>query len=283
MSSLIRKVTSTVKKGYKFMIESYDGAMAVVEDCKKRSITNSIFDNMSTQSMGSFEGVKSYEEALDLLHNGYQPTVDKLKSKLSGRLVSESKRISFSNDVVGYAPIVPLAIKGVPNCMINSTMKPIKAKVVDIYYDMACSCDTNSEQILENGKNILSAVIDLENQGYRINLYAMQAYADSDSCDILTVKVKSSNQPLDLKRISFPFTHTAFFRVIGFDWYSKSPKAKYRGGYGHSVVREFNSKLNEAMKEVFGKSSVYISGTKIMEKGEDYIREVIKNESGNNK
>jgi hypothetical protein len=253
--------------------------MDVVKDCKTRSITDGRFNNMQDGRLGGHSkkwcGVDSYEQALNFLEEGYQPTVEKLKVGIKANLQGQGKRISFHNDIVGYAPIVPLAILGVPQAMINSRMKPIKTKVVDIYYNMTASSGTESNEIIKAGVKLLSAVIALEQQGYRFNIYAIQNYYGCGTCYTLKVKVKDSAQPIDLKRISFPLTHTAFFRVVGFDWYSKCPEAKYLSGYGHSLDYDFdNEKMQKATKEVFGSNAVWFGCVKIMRESEEYIKEV---------
>lgn len=277
MSTIITKNITVGNKKRSVNVEFYDSAMDVYEDCKKRTITDSCFNDKSKASFGRWEGVKTCDEALTFLRNGYQPTVNKLREKLKVKDPGQ-KRISFTNNIVGSAPIVPLALKGVPNCMIDTRMKQIKCKVIDVYYDMTCSCGTDSDDIIANGQKMLGAILDLEHQGYRINLYAVQSYNDSNSSDILTVKIKSSNQPLDLKRMSFPLTHTAFFRVIGFDWYSRFPKGKYRSGYGHALGYEYNdTQLKEFASKMFGDNAIYIAGSKILSRDEEYIKEVLKN------
>ena len=276
MSTINTKSVKAGSHNYKVMIENYNSAMEVAEDCRKRKITSNSFQDQSKETFGNWEGVQSYEEALSLLSNGYQPTVESLKEKLKGTKMGNGKRIAFKNDMVGAVPVVPLAMMGVPNNMINMTMKPIKCKVIDVYYDVTCSSGTSSEQIIKNGQKLLGAVLELERQGYKFNIYAVQTYADRTSVDILTVKVKSSSQPIDLKRISFPLTHTAFFRVIGFDWYSKTPEGKYRSGYGHALSYDLSrTDLDEFAQKAFGNNAVFISGKNIMHSDEKYIMEVL--------
>ena len=270
-----------------FVIESYNSTADVVKDCKTRTITDSRFSNMQDGTLGghskSWCGVDSYEQALQFLEEGYQPTVEKLKAGIKANLQGNGKRISFHNDIVGYAPIVPLAVLGVPNSMINSKMKPIKAKVIDVYYNMTSGCMTSSEDIINAGVKMLSAIISLEQQGYRFNLYAVQNYYDNGKCYMLKVKVKDAMQPIDLKRISFPLTHTGFFRVIGFDWYSKCPEAKHLSGYGRSIDYSYeNNRMQKASRELFGDNAVWFGCVKIMEKNEEYIKEVLIN-AGNKK
>lgn len=270
-----------VANGYKIMCERYNSAAEVVNDAKTRKITNSRFDNMAVNLGGQsscWSGVKNYKEALQLLSEGYQPVVEKLKAEIKANVQGNAKRVSFRNDIVGYAPVVPLAIMGVPNAMMNSYMKTIKAKVVDVYYDGTFRSGVKSDDILKTGAKVLSVIIALEQQGYRFNLYQAQSYADGEDCDMLVVKIKDAAQPLDLKRVSFPMTHTAFFRVIGFDWYSKTPRGKFRSAYGHALVNEgrVNKKIDEIAKTMFGENAVYISGEQLRQEGsraEEYLKE----------
>ena len=120
--------------------------------------------------------------------------------------------------------------------------------------------------------------MELEMQGYKFNLYAIQTYSLESDCDMLCTKIKSSNTPLDLKRISFPLTHTAYFRVIGFDWYSKTPKGRFRSGYGSGLGYLFGEKeMQEGFKEIFGQNCVVFSCAKVLKVDTEHFKNVITN------
>jgi len=279
MSTIIEKTVGNME----VVLEKYDSANEVAADCAAREMTSTCFNNMrkTTGTNGNWHGVGSYDEALELLRTGYQPTVEKLKKSLKISRTGYSKRIAFENNLTGFAPVVPLAMMSVPNCMIDMHMKPIKAKVLDVYYDMTAAWHVKSEKIIAAGQKLLSAIVALEQQGYRFNLYAIQSYTDSNHAYMLSTKVKSSSQPIDLKRISFPLTHVAYFRVIGFDWYSKCPKAKYLCGYGTSLLHTLGNgkKRSEFVKKVFGENATYFSCADMVETGADeqHITEVLTN------
>ncbi len=285
MSSVIRDI-KLKKSGWRIMIEDYNNAYDIVEDCKHRKITDSSFKDMQKKGdyEDDFEGVNSYQEALDLLDNGYQEPIKDLKASTDRATIKgEGKRISTKNDVVGFAPIVPLAMKGIPQAMLNTTMKPIKAKVIDLYYIAGVSASNSSDKMLRAGKKVIEALISLELQGYRVNLSIVDCYSDDYGkkfINVMTVKVKNANQPLDLKRISFPVMHSAFFRVIGFDWYSKFPKGKYISGYGVPIEKcnmwKNKDNLEEFTKEVLGDNAVVLSATHLIEQEKLYDVEHIK-------
>lgn len=265
-------------------VEVFNSAQEVVEVSRNRRITDYSFNDMHSKDQidESFcGGVKTFEEAEELMKTGYQPTVDRMKKGIKADVQGQGKRVSFKNDVVGFQPVIPLALQGVPNCMVNTYMKPIKSKVLNIYYDMTASFSTSSEAIIKAGQDILAAIMELEMQGYKFNLYAIQTYFDGRTADMLCTKIKSANTPLDLKRISFPLTHTAYFRVIGWDWYSRCPVAKYRSGYGHALGYDYNQKeCSKAFEEIFHEKCIYFSAAKVIRESVETIKEVLVNNEG---
>lgn len=262
-----KKISKKVGRtpSYNVHIEYFNTAMEVVDVCNTRQMTSNRFYDMRKHSIDKdWHGVNSYEQALEYMRNGYQPTVDAMREKVKTSVNGvQEKRFSFKNDIQGFAPIVPLAMMGVPQNMLNSHMKQIKAKVIDVYYDMTNSSGTEPEELIEAGEKLIGAIIDLEKQGYRFNLYAVQSYTNDEDADMLIVKIKSANQPIDLKRTSFPLMHPAFFRVIGFDWYSKLPNGKYRGGYGRALKYTFDDDTKFAYEQLFGKNTVCLTGVEI--------------------
>lgn len=273
--------------GYKKLnvrAEIYNSAEEVVKSCKNRPARHRQYVMDSKEIRKSWHGVGSYQEALDMLKVGYQPTVEELRGELKVA-PKEGPRFKFENKIEGFLPVVPLALKGIPNCMVNMTMKPIKSKVLDVYYDMTANCDKEPEEFIKAGKAMLGTIIELEKRGYRFNLYAVQSYANYSrdyTADILCVKVKSSDKPLDLKRISFPLTHPAFFRVIGFDWQGKSPITRYIGtGRGRAMGYEYEKdECEKIAKELFGSNAFYVSCSKFINSGydTDKLKEVFTND-----
>ena len=63
--------------------------------------------------------------------------------------------------------------------------------------------------------------------------------------------------------------------MIGFDWYTKTPNGKFRGGYGHDLAREFSKdELKLFSKQVFGDNAVFFRGTNIDE-DEEHVKEAL--------
>ena len=274
---MIKTVESELFGG-KLNIEFYTNAQQIVDDLQNRKKTDKCFKPDEYAEPKWVGGTR--EQTYTMLKEGYQPTVDKMRDLVKFTAQGVGKRTRFMNHVEGFAPIVPNAILGLPNSMITSYTKPIKNKVLDVYYDITASCLTSSKELIEAGQKLLGAIIELEAQGYRFNLYATQDYYErGGSCDMLCLRVKSANQPFDLKRMSFPLTHSAFFRGIGFEWYSKFPIGTYRYGYGNAIAYEkTQEEIQDEFRRLFGKSVVYFSAVSILKEEADYIKGVLTND-----
>lgn len=284
MGTIKKGLTTVFDSGKKLTVnlEYYTDSYSMVEDCRSRNITDSRFDDMSTKRLRrNWEGVANYEEALKLLEHGYEDVVDVIKAETTRsyqRYSQNAKRFKTFPDVMGFQPIIPNVLQGLPLTMVNSSMTPLKIKVIDIYYDMTCSSSTEPEEIIHNGCELLKCILGLEKQGYKLNLYICNSYSDDNAADMLCVKVKDSDKPLDIKRISFPTAHSAYFRVLGFDWYSKFPIGKYRGGYGCALGYHYRGKeLSDMAHNIFGKNAVYITATEIMNQQSEYIKDTLMN------
>lgn len=268
--------------------EIYNSVTAFSNDLAYRSLIIPKYDigRIASQIYGDWTGVNCYEEALDLLNKGYKPALDELKKTMKEHLV-DAPRVAFSNEVVGFAPVVPLVLNGVPKCMAGSCIKR-NGKVLDIYYDNTMPCGVTKEEMIDAGNALLKVLIKLEKQGYKFNLYAVESYCgrehhmfgnDTKTADVLCIKLKGSDRPMDIRRISFPLTHPAFFRVIGFDWQGKSPITRDIGlDRGTSMYHHYTAQEQMAIaKSLFGPRAIYISANyvKDVEYSLEHINDLI--------
>lgn len=70
--------------------------------------------------------------------------------------------------------------------------------------------------------------------------------------------------------------HPTFFRVLGFDWYSRYPKGKYRDGYGTPINYLMTESNAQALfEQLFNRNAVYVSAMSVIEEGESYLERVL--------
>lgn len=273
------KATTRGGKDFVFNVEQYDSALELYNTNRTRKVTDAWKGSNITESSisSSFHGVSSMEEAHKMLRDGWADKVDEMIALVNkAATVSINKRTAFKNDVVGFAPVVPLAMMNVPNSMLNTAVKPTKSKVIKICYLNDDNGGTSPETFLKRGKRVLEAIINLERNGYRCELYTAQFYVSGNRADSLLVRIKEANQPLDVKRVMFPMAHPAFLRVIGFEWEDKCPTNIYMSGRGRAL--HSTDDHERLFVEAFGSELVYIDKG-IADKGTEAITKKLRGEA----
>lgn len=263
---------------YIFNVEEYGSSLELYNANRTREVTPQWKgSHLKDENIHkSFYGVDSHEEAVGMLRDGWAQEVGTISARVEkAATVEMRKRQGFTNDVVGFAPVVPLAMMNVPNSMLNTVSKPAKSKVVRICYLNDDSGSTSPEEFLERGAKIIEAIIALERSVYRCELYAAQFYCNDCRADTLMVRVKEANQPLDLKRVMFPLVHPAFERVIGFEWEDKCPTNIYIPARGIPFHRVNDHE--RMFKEAFGSEFVYIDPS-IVDTGAETIMKKLRGE-----
>ena len=203
-------------------------------------------EHASKKNDKSFTGTKSWDEAVDLFRNGYKDVLPKIQSGVSRNLkaTATANRRNVRMGVVGYAPHVPNAILNLPNSMIYTESQPQKIKAISIYYSPTSYCGTDTQEFIDSGICMLSAINRLELSGVRVNLNVVvftarntSNWKGNEDCEITfaTVKVKDFREHLDIQKLCFPVVHPSLFRRFGFRWLETSPDIKHSGwkfGYG---------------------------------------------------
>ncbi len=258
-----QEIDDEENKGNYMNYEVFDYLSEIIETNRKRKKRHND-DTMNIRSLNkSWDGVRTYEEAENLAINGWREMEndDRLKNIFNLQTGEEDKLISFKNDVVGYVPIVPLVLQGIPNCMSNVQKKRVKSRIIHIVYNISITCDRSSDDIMKAGLELFKVIMALERQGYRIRLTAMQEFTDYNGSDMFFLNLKSEYKPLHISSMMFPLIHPAMFRVIGFCWYERSPVTSYKSGYGTSYENRFsNASLIKGLKNIFKTNNlIYLS------------------------
>lgn len=270
MERVFKEITiQGVGHATKIKMEMFENGGEIVRNCMGRPMNPTGFYknrfDANTKYDESFEGVTNINEAKKLLNEGWVKNVDMIKKTLDGaqRKNYSMKNSGLKSDLVGYVPIVPNAIMGLPNSMLNSNVKPKKNKVINLVYGLSYSAYVDTSDIINIGSKVMEHIIKLEAEGFRVRLTCLQNFTDDSikESHVLVCKCKSEDQPLDAQRIMFPMFHPAMFRAIGFGWYETLPEAKYISGYGkpfYYIMKE--EQVNDYIQQLFGRTAIYIDG-----------------------
>ena len=256
--------------------EIFDDVSEIVNTNKQRPhlrnnnhLLNENIDNFS------FFGVHTYDEAEDMALNGWEEIVENANFKqfYNNFAGEENKLTKIKNDVVGYAPIIPNVLKGIPNCMLNTEKRKVKSKVINVVYNISVVASISQEKIMQAGLKLMSAILDLEKQGFRIRLTAMQEFSkrkgggidetSSNRTDVLLLHLKNEYKKIDLYSIMFPLIHPAMFRVHGFNWHERSPYCRDLGcGYGTDFQFAYDQSIQDTLREVLNDNHIVVVNCK---------------------
>lgn len=235
----------------KYIIEEFDNVSELLDKSNTRPI------NFDEDRYGD-----SFEKAKEMLKYGCDEKIDFMKEAINPKLNGAINKITFVNDVVGFAPIVPNAIKGIPQAMINNVKRPVKSKIINIVFNAGTPWFVEENEVFAYGQKVLNKIINLEMQGFRVKLYSLLTFNTRDDSNnysyFLKLLIKRENQPLDVKRIIFPMLKDKMQRQIAFDWYRKLPGALELAGYGKELTTFSESERKTLLNPISEKNTYYI-------------------------
>lgn len=172
---------------------------------------------------------ENFEEALDLLKNGYDAGTEELRIKLQCETNQDTQFIKkMCMDVVGFQPCVPNYLMGIPQNMFNQKLVAKKQKIITINKCVDYSGRVSSKEILEYSVRTLRIIQELERQGFAVNLNIIDGYSSMDEKEIIKVRIKNSNERLNLAKLAFPLLHPSMLRRIMFRYVEVSDTTPYR-------------------------------------------------------
>lgn len=222
--------------------ESFSSVQEFINIISKRT-PNKVFSDYgrkdSENNSERFTGSKSWDEAQTLFKRGYKEgTKDLLRIKTSVKVMSPERKVTTFHDVTGFCPIVPSAIIGLPQSMLNKRIQQKQAKVINILLDIDVCGSTDKEIFLKAGKNVYTFIKSIEATGTKVNLSVMHSTyvkkVKKFAC--LFVKIKDSKQAINPQLISYPLIHPSFFRRHVFRWIETASCTSYKevlSGYGY--------------------------------------------------
>lgn len=201
----------------------------------------------------NFTETKSFDEAVDLMKNGW----NEMANKITKSLEVKEKKTAYVNkrknvtSMVGYQPIVPLYLAGAPNNMVSTKMVPVKQKVVNITKSLAYSAMVSKDQIIEESIKAMQIVRKLEAIGYRVNLNLVIGSAVSLGFGqrreiLIKVCLKKANERLNISKLAFPMVHPSMLRRLYLRYIEVCPETTkgYVNGYGRPIQ-------TQNMKQIF--------------------------------
>jgi hypothetical protein len=201
------------------------------------------------QGRESWAGSYTYNEAENVLKEGYKEPLEKMKKAiLKIGQASKYQRPRPKNDVMGYIPHIPNYLNNIPLSMINRERVAPKTKTIHLIYSFCAAAKTKTADLIKGGINFISLVNSLEKQGYRVKIDIVFATTENNTTACMTVNLKEYGQQVNLLKLAFPLVHVSMLRRFSFRWLETAPglTERERGftyGYGMALNFKFNGDL----------------------------------------
>lgn len=200
--------------------ENINSLVSYLDNAKVSSTWRRMRESSQETRNAGWYGYYTYEESRDKLLHGDKELQQRLRGseKLDMNIPCTGTRKQMCTGVVGFMPHVPNFLAGVPNNMIFVREKQVKQKTITIVYNIACRGNSSGEEVTCISARIMSAIMSVERQGYRCNLFVASSQTERHSrqrCGFV-VKIKDSGQHIDTLKMALPMISPAMNRRFGF-------------------------------------------------------------------
>jgi hypothetical protein len=160
-------------------------------------------------------------EARRLLVEGWPEGRANMERGLSALAVPTIRTPTTFLDVAGFRPIVPVAIAGDPQCMVNNGLDATPRNTYRLAISNSVRGSVNHSAFTNRGIAICRIIDAMETAGHRVEVFADSTVTNISSAAASTrysfsYTVKEADQPLEIDRIAFVFAHPAAHRCINF-------------------------------------------------------------------
>lgn len=235
MCKVVREFVS-IDEFYKYLVKTEYNSVF------KKNRKNSIKHNEE------FTGTKSFEEAVDLMKNGWKEVSQELNQRIKIKKTEvEKTRKRSVYDVSGYNVSVPRYLMGIPDSMVNSKNVKVKEKAVVINKSIMYNWRVKKEEIIKESTKVISLINKIEKQGVRCQLnLVISSYSEyEEHLECVKIKVKSQRERLNISKLSFPLVHPSMLRRIFLRYLEVSPTVTqgYTDGYGNPKTGEIEARF----------------------------------------
>lgn len=212
-------------------------------------------DNASVTGNKGFTGTDNFEQAENLRRKGDKKSLSMLneyKIKFDKYIqYNNGYKIKQRNDILGFVPIVPNAIIGLPLSMINQVREPKKVKGIDIFFNVSIRCSTSKEDIARKGAIMLSLIDALERKGYRVNLKVGSVSMKKNTVHGVVTTMKRYDEPLNIRKLAYYLVNPSCLRRTFFKLKESISELADATNDGYGANNKFD-KQREKLKAIYG-------------------------------
>lgn len=246
--------------------------------------------NLSRTGSYNFSGTHNFDEAEKLLLYGDSENAEKVRKnieQITAGLKSKNKSFkgaktltySLKSSAVGFYPVVPKLLAGEPENMLTlHKVQKKTTKVLNVFvYNNAPYC-FSADEVNTAMCRMLLAIIMLEKEGFRVNIFFTDLSEQAKGCFMLSVvKIKDSGQKLDLLKIAYPLCNPSFKRRHLFAVRERTKDSRVKLKSNHGAVC-FSYEAEELIRNQNFKNFSVISFINCKDKNVGEISDFIKSQ-----
>ena len=200
-------------------------------------------DARETSSMrrgdDEFSGVENYDDFLELLDNGDEDVMQKIKVETGKQVAELAKKYeevtqNFKFDVHGEMFDVGLVLTGVPEAWLEPDNVEVEKVRVEIIVNGTFNAGVNKSDVIKGGGRILAMIKILEDNDVEVKLKIVSCIKDYNNKNNLYVAtdVKDYDEPINYKKASALLSPTYLRRGM-FKVMELTARQNLNGGYGY--------------------------------------------------
>lgn len=226
-------------------IQKFESMLEFTNQVKLPRAEDNTYCSSGKSGDKDWAGTNNFPQAVELAENGWPDGLKKIKKAIEDLEALPVMEPLPVFDVCGEAFNLDAVLTGQPeNMFYFIPQESNKPRVIPISFAFNFTAKTNSREIIKRGAAIASAVNDLENQGFRVELYAHKLTrhpGNESGNDLFTIiKIKDADQHLDLERLVYIAAHPSMNRRLGFKLCEQYGRDEFleRLGSGYGTARQ---------------------------------------------
>jgi len=179
---------------------------------KKFMVENKDFKGRYNHSMstGDWSGVKTYDKYLELLENGDEAVMKKIKLETTKQIAELGKKYvevidNYKFDVTGQFFDVGLVMTGVPETWLEPEIKEEEQVQVEIVVNGSFPDGSDLDIVVENAGRVLAMVKILEDHGVEVKIIQVATaknFRKTGETLFAMVNIKDYDEPINYKKCS---------------------------------------------------------------------------------
>lgn len=228
----------------KYIIKKFDNIHQYQTYLDNGTLNDGVTRESSKTGSYHFTHTDDYDHANHLMKTGDREIAEQIEETgiytTNKRVFATRPRAKMVQSVGGFMPNVPAYLAGAKKQMWQMKKKPVKQRVITVFYNCSTCGSTSADEIVKTSAQLLSAIMQIEGTGTKVNLYYANLAKSDGQCVGPVIKIKDSGQYMDVLKMCYPLVHPSMMRRHFFRFEEVTDGVSRRlpnGGYGHPVCQ----------------------------------------------